>query len=107
MTDVLVGDALLELAKAKELASVMGGAWHSTEEDVDLDSDSELPSSSSGNIEVGVKSSVILFLVLVSGVLGPCRASSISYLSVFEAHDGLNPFMAGVDLAAVPFYSTL
>lgn len=52
MADVLVGDALLELAKAKELASVMGGAWHSTEEDVDVDSDSELPSSSSRNVKV-------------------------------------------------------
>lgn len=41
MTDVLVGDALLELTKAKELANVMGGAWHSTEEDVDADSDAE------------------------------------------------------------------
>lgn len=38
MTDVLVGDALLELAKAKELASVMGGAWHDAE---DAESDSE------------------------------------------------------------------
>lgn len=34
-----MGDDLLELAKAKELASVMGGAWHS--EDADADSDSE------------------------------------------------------------------
>eukprot|EP00903_Cladosiphon_okamuranus_P006463 g6323.t1 len=36
-----MGDDLLELAKAKELASVMGGAWHS--EDWDTDSDSEQP----------------------------------------------------------------
>lgn len=35
-----MGDDLLELAKAKELASVMGGAWHSEEVD-DSDSDSE------------------------------------------------------------------
>lgn len=51
MTEVFVGDDLLELAKAKELASVMGGAWHANEEDWDADSDSEqgspVPSSSS------------------------------------------------------------
>ncbi|CAM9913109.1 unnamed protein product [Pylaiella littoralis] len=35
-----MGDDLLELAKAKELASIMGGAWH-TEEVDDSDSDSE------------------------------------------------------------------
>ena len=50
MTEVFVGDDLLELAKAKELASVMGGAWHANEEDWDADSDSEqrspVPSSS-------------------------------------------------------------
>lgn len=51
MTEVFVGDDLLELAKAKELASVMGGAWHANEEDWDADSDSEqrspVPSSTS------------------------------------------------------------
>lgn len=30
-----VGDALLELAKAKELASMMGGAWHDVNESDD------------------------------------------------------------------------
>lgn len=35
-----MGDDLLELAKAKELASIMGGAWH-TEEVDDSDSGSE------------------------------------------------------------------
>lgn len=30
-----VGDALLELAKAKKLASVMGGAWHDANESDD------------------------------------------------------------------------
>lgn len=34
-----MGDDLLELAKAKELASVMGGAWHSEEWDADSDSE--------------------------------------------------------------------
>lgn len=38
---MFVGDDLLELAKAKELASVMGGAWHANEEDWDADSDTE------------------------------------------------------------------
>lgn len=35
--DGVVGDALLELAKAKELATVLGGAWHANEEDLDSD----------------------------------------------------------------------
>lgn len=43
MTEVLAGDALLELAKAKELASVMGGAWHAFEEDADSDSEQMAP----------------------------------------------------------------
>lgn len=34
-----MGDDLLELAKAKELASVLGGAWHSEEWDADSDSE--------------------------------------------------------------------
>lgn len=32
---VIVGDALLELAKAKELANVMGGAWHNASDSDD------------------------------------------------------------------------
>lgn len=35
----MMGDDLLELAKAKELASVLGGAWHSDEGDADSDSE--------------------------------------------------------------------
>ncbi|CAM9685389.1 unnamed protein product, partial [Scytosiphon promiscuus] len=34
-----MGDDLLELAKAKELASVLGGAWHAEEWDADSDSE--------------------------------------------------------------------
>lgn len=47
-----MGDDLLELAKAKELASVMGGAWHS--EEWDADSDSEQPRTKVPNLPTAV-----------------------------------------------------
>lgn len=44
----VVGDALLELMKAKKLASILGGAWHANEEEeVDTDTD-ERPTASTG-----------------------------------------------------------
>ena len=48
MNEVLVGDALLDIAKAKELASYMGGAWH---DEQDAESDSEEKVADSSNIE--------------------------------------------------------
>lgn len=38
---ISMGDDFLELAKAKKLANVMGGAWHSEEWDADSDSEQQ------------------------------------------------------------------
>lgn len=61
MNEVLVGDALLDIAKAKKLASFMGGAWHD-EQDAESDSEEKgLDSSKTEKVRVYLQ-----YLILIS-----------------------------------------
>ena len=67
MAQVLVGDAHLDLAKAKKLASSMGGAWHD-EEDVESEPEQHggCPSSKAEEVQLNWCSPTTLLLCCIS-----------------------------------------